>query len=198
VSPRRRSVRADPLRLGGSLLQQVEDAAEDQQIDARQSQQDRYDHPATGCGIPSSPSCPSKGNDLIALDVVVSVESDVVATFLRRRGRAVVMDNIHVEKVGPTNPQYPGRENDIKAAAGLTPSSGAKTPRCQKLTGGSDLCGNPRPVEYVQRVIVTDKLRSYGLAQCQLLPMVEHRQSRRSNNRTENSHRPTRHRERQM
>jgi putative transposase len=53
-------------------------------------------------------------------------------------------------------------------------------------------------LQYVQRVIVTDKLRSYGVAQRELLPDVEHRQSRYLNNRTENSHRPTRRRERQM
>ena len=53
-------------------------------------------------------------------------------------------------------------------------------------------------LQYVPRVIVTDKLRSYGVAQRQLLPGVEHRQSRYLNNRAENSHRPTRRRERQM
>ena len=53
-------------------------------------------------------------------------------------------------------------------------------------------------LEYVPRVIVTDKLRSYGVAKRQLLPEVEHRQSRFLNNRAENSHRPTRRRERQM
>jgi putative transposase len=53
-------------------------------------------------------------------------------------------------------------------------------------------------LQYVPRVIVTDKLRSYGVAQRQLLPCVEHRQSRYLNNRAENSHRPTRRRERQM
>ena len=51
---------------------------------------------------------------------------------------------------------------------------------------------------YVPRVIVTDKLRSYGVAKRQLLPAVEHRQSRYLNNRAENSHRPTLRRERQM
>jgi putative transposase len=51
---------------------------------------------------------------------------------------------------------------------------------------------------YVPRVIVTDKLRSYGVAQRYLLPGVEHRQSRYLNHRAENSHRPTRRRERQM
>jgi putative transposase len=53
-------------------------------------------------------------------------------------------------------------------------------------------------LQYVPRVIVTDKLRSYGVAQHHLLPNVEHRRSRYLNNRAENSHRPTRRRERQM
>ena len=53
-------------------------------------------------------------------------------------------------------------------------------------------------LQYAPRVIVTDKLKSYGVAQRRLLPGVEHRQSRYLNNRAENSHRPTRRRERQM
>src|SRR6202000_1547718 len=53
-------------------------------------------------------------------------------------------------------------------------------------------------LQYLPRVIVTDKLRSYGVAQRHLLPGVEHLQSRYLNNRAENSHRPTRRRERQM
>ena len=47
-------------------------------------------------------------------------------------------------------------------------------------------------LQYVPRVIVTDKLRSYGAAKRQILPNVEHRQSRYLNNRAENSHRRTR------
>jgi putative transposase len=50
----------------------------------------------------------------------------------------------------------------------------------------------------VPRVLITDKLKSYGVAQRELPPDVEHRQSRYLNNRAENSHRPTRRRERQM
>jgi putative transposase len=53
-------------------------------------------------------------------------------------------------------------------------------------------------LQYVPRVIVTDKLRSYSVAQRQLLSGVEHRQGRYLNSRAENSHRPTRRRERQM
>jgi putative transposase len=46
--------------------------------------------------------------------------------------------------------------------------------------------------------IITDKLRSYAAAKKLILPDVEHRQSRYLNNRAENSHQPTRMRERQM
>src|SRR5215831_3804310 len=51
---------------------------------------------------------------------------------------------------------------------------------------------------YVPRVIVTDKLKSYEAAKREILPGVEHRQHRYLNNRAENSHQPTRRRERQM
>jgi putative transposase len=53
-------------------------------------------------------------------------------------------------------------------------------------------------LQYVPRVIVTDQLKSYGAAKKMILPGVEHRQSRYLNNRAENSHRPTRKRERHM
>ena len=51
---------------------------------------------------------------------------------------------------------------------------------------------------YVPRVIVTDKLASYGAAKREILPGVEHRQSRYLNNRCEVLHQPTRRRERHM
>jgi putative transposase len=53
-------------------------------------------------------------------------------------------------------------------------------------------------LQYVPRVIITDKLKSYGAAKREFLPGVEHRQSRYLNNRCENSHRPTRQREYHM
>ncbi len=53
-------------------------------------------------------------------------------------------------------------------------------------------------LQYVPRVIVTDKLRSYAAAKREILPGVEHRQSRCLNNRAEVSHQPTRRRERHM
>ena len=52
--------------------------------------------------------------------------------------------------------------------------------------------------QYVPRVIITDKLKSYGAAKREILPGVEHRQHRYLNNRAENSHQATRQRERRM
>src|SRR5882724_3715874 len=53
-------------------------------------------------------------------------------------------------------------------------------------------------LHYVPRVLITDKLQSYGAAKAELLPGVEHRQHKGLNNRAENSHQPTRERERRM
>ena len=47
------------------------------------------------------------------------------------------------------------------------------------------------------RVMITDKLASYGAAKKEVMPSVEHRQHKGLNNRAENSHQPTRRRERQ-
>ena len=59
---------------------------------------------------------------------------------------------------------------------------------CKLLTG----------LRYVPRVPVTDKLTSYHAARRRVLWSVEHRQSKYLNNRAENSHQPTRARERAM
>jgi len=48
------------------------------------------------------------------------------------------------------------------------------------------------------RVMITDKLTSYGAAKREIMPGVEHRQHKGLNNRAENSHQPTRRRGRQM
>src|SRR5215204_2331441 len=55
-----------------------------------------------------------------------------------------------------------------------------------------------KELTYVPRVIITDKLKSYGAAKREILPGVEHRQHRYLNNRAENSHQPTRQREQRM
>src|SRR3954467_10483768 len=46
--------------------------------------------------------------------------------------------------------------------------------------------------------MITDKLGSYSAAKPEVMPSVEHRRHKGLNNRAENSHQPTRRRERQM
>jgi putative transposase len=53
-------------------------------------------------------------------------------------------------------------------------------------------------LQYVPRVIITDKLKSYSAARAEVMPGVEHLQQKYQNNRAENSHQPTRLRERVM
>jgi putative transposase len=51
---------------------------------------------------------------------------------------------------------------------------------------------------HVPAVIVTDKLRSYSAARAEVMPSVAHVQQKYQNNRAENSHQPTRLREKVM
>lgn len=51
---------------------------------------------------------------------------------------------------------------------------------------------------HAPRIIITDKLRSYDAAKAKIMPGVEHRSHKGLNNRAENSHQPTRRRERIM
>src|SRR5246127_699424 len=55
-----------------------------------------------------------------------------------------------------------------------------------------------KELHYIPRVIITDKLRSYSAAKREILPGVEHQQHKGLNNRAENSHQPTRLREKKM
>src|SRR6202011_5339298 len=45
-----------------------------------------------------------------------------------------------------------------------------------------------KELQYVPRVIVTDKLRSYAAAKAEVMPSVDHQQQGRLNNRAENYH----------
>ncbi|MDK2127202.1 DDE-type integrase/transposase/recombinase, partial [Parachitinimonas caeni] len=47
-------------------------------------------------------------------------------------------------------------------------------------------------LRYTPRVMITDKLKSYGAAKQDIMPEVEHRQHKGLNNRAEVSHQPTR------
>ncbi len=49
-------------------------------------------------------------------------------------------------------------------------------------------------LQYVPRVVITDKLASYDAAKRDVMPSVEHRRHKGLNNRAENSHQPTRER----
>jgi putative transposase len=53
-------------------------------------------------------------------------------------------------------------------------------------------------LQHVPRVILTDGLSSYQVAHREIMPSVQHRRSKYLNNRAENSHQPTRARERAM
>jgi putative transposase len=53
-------------------------------------------------------------------------------------------------------------------------------------------------LRYSPRTLVTDKLRSYAAAKGEMMPGVAHHCGRRVNNHAENSHQPTRQRERRM
>jgi putative transposase len=55
-----------------------------------------------------------------------------------------------------------------------------------------------RGPRFEPRRLVTDGPRSYGVARREVLPDVRHRTGRHLDNRAENSHRPTRRRERRM
>src|SRR2546426_5731204 len=50
-------------------------------------------------------------------------------------------------------------------------------------------------LRFVPLAIITDKLRSYSATKAEVLPSVEHLQQKYQNNRAENSHQPTRLRE---
>ena len=60
------------------------------------------------------------------------------------------------------------------------------------------LCKLMKRQRRAPRVMITDKLASYGAAKREVMPSVEHRKHKGLNNRAENSHQPTRRRERQM
>jgi putative transposase len=53
-------------------------------------------------------------------------------------------------------------------------------------------------LRYVPSVIITDKLKSYSAARVEVIPGVEHLTQKYQNNRAENSHQPTRLREKVM
>ena len=55
-----------------------------------------------------------------------------------------------------------------------------------------------KTLRYIPRTLVTDKLKSYSAAKAEVMPSVAHLQQKYQNNRVENSHQPTRLREKVM
>ena len=55
-----------------------------------------------------------------------------------------------------------------------------------------------KELRYAPGTIITDKLGSYAAAKTEVMPGVRHRRDKSLNNRAENSHQPTRERERRM
>jgi putative transposase len=137
--------------------------------------------------------------------VVVSYETirqwcakfgQVYANRLRRR-RARPGDKWHLDEVFIEDQRHdplpvargrPARQCARRPGA-VTPNALAAIKFFRRLLKG---------LRYVPRVLVTDKLASYGPAHRVVMPSVEHRQSKYLNNRAENSHQPTRQRERAM
>lgn len=78
---------------------------------------------------------------------------------------------------------------DILVPSAESPQQESSEAMLKKLLKG--LC-------YVPYVLITDELKSYAPAKGEVMPGVEHRQSRYLNNRWEFSHRPTRERKRRM
>ena len=89
--------------------------------------------------------------------------------------------------------QFPCQEQSAYRSAPLlfggTSSTPCETRFFKKLLKG---------LRYAPRVMITDKLASYGAARKQMRLSIEHRQHKGLNNRAENSHQPTRQKERQM
>jgi putative transposase len=91
-------------------------------------------------------------------------------------------------------------------AGGADPSAGrCRTlkllPRCGRTRRES--VGRPKRLlrkllkkqEHAPHMLITDKLKTYAAAKCEIMPGVEYRQHEGLNNRAENSHQPTRPRE---
>jgi putative transposase len=70
--------------------------------------------------------------------------------------------------------------------------------RCNKKAAKTFFTKRLQGLQYVPRVLITDKRKRYAAAKCEVMPGVEHRQSHCRNNRCENTPRPTRQRQRRM
>ena len=92
----------------------------------------------------------------------------------------------------------------FRAPAYIVFSSERTSPAITRRCGPTGPCPDADLAEHIRReifareVLVTDKLRSYGAAKSEIGLSARHEQGLRKNNRAENSHQPTRRRERKM
>ena len=89
---------------------------------------------------------------------------------------------------------FPAGTEQSGQAGGMTPEA-ATYPGCRFP---AEIVSHAAWLYHAHRHRRTAELRSYGVARREVPPEVRHRTSRYLNNRAENSHRPTRRRERQM
>ena len=142
---------------------------------------------------------------LAARGIVVSCESirewglrfsRIFANMLRQRrpqpGDKWYMDEVFIRIRGKQHYLWRAVDQDGNVLDILVQS------RRNAMAAKRFFCKLLKGLRYIPRVIVTDKLKSYAAAKREILPSVEHRQSRYLNNRAEVSHQPTRRRERQM
>ena len=93
------------------------------------------------------------------------------------------------------------RSTDGRASARHPPRKHRLTSQTDTVTFTKPDASSTFPTQLATappRRLITDKLRSYGAAKREIMPGVEHRQHKGLDNRAENSHQPTRRRERQM
>jgi putative transposase len=118
------------------------------------------------------------------------------ANALRRRrprpGDKWRLDEVFIQINGRTHSLWRAVDQDGQVLDILVQS------RCDKAAAVKFLRKLLTGLQYIPRVLITDKLASYGAAQRAVLPSVEHRRHKGLNNRAENSHQPTRERERRM
>jgi putative transposase len=118
------------------------------------------------------------------------------ANKLRRRrprcGDTWHLDEVYLKINGKTHSLWRAVDQDGNVLDILVQS------RCNKQAAKRFFRKLLKGLQYAPRVMITDKLKSYGAAKREILPGVEHRQHKGLNNRAENSHQPTRLREKKM
>jgi hypothetical protein len=78
----------------------------------------------------------AEGDDLVAFDLLVTADAEVVASFLRRCGRAIAMNDGGVRTIALSKPEHRAFENGFKTAVRLPPPKGSIDARVVDLREG--------------------------------------------------------------